>query len=161
MFNRIFPKQIDNDYRGHWLAIWLFLVVVLSKLAMGANSIFNTRYVVTTADNIPLDSFNAGGAEAVVSLFALFGLSQLVLALQSLVVLIRYRAMIPFMYLLLLIEHGGRRVLVLVNPIDRAEALPIGLYINLAILAVLLIGFVLSLLNKPGSPRRALAESTR
>jgi hypothetical protein len=154
MLSRILPKQIDNNYRGHWLAIWLFVPIVLVKAAQGANSIINTRLVMTTADGIPLDSYNVAGAQAAVALFALLGLYLLVLPLQSVVVLVRYRAMIPFMYLMLLIVQVSSRVLSQLHPIVRSNGAPIGFYMNLAILAVLLIGFALSLLNKSASPAR-------
>lgn len=52
MFSRIFPKQIDNAFQGHWLAVWLLVPVVLVKLAMDVNSIINTRLVATSADGI-------------------------------------------------------------------------------------------------------------
>ena len=158
MFNRIFPRQFDNAYRGHWLGLWLFVLVALAKLAMGANSIINTRFVATSADGIPLDSYTAGGAQTAVALFALLGLFNLLLGIQSVVVAIRYRAMIPFMYLLYLILFVGSRALALVHPIDRSGAttfgssgISIGPAFILAIAAVTLLGFVLSLQNKEGA----------
>jgi hypothetical protein len=148
MFGRIFPKQFDNTYRGHWLAIWLFVPVVLLKATQGANIIFNTRLVAIAADGISLDSLGATGAETFLALFAVLGLYLLVLALQCVLVLIRYRAMIPFMYLLLLIVQIGGIVLLLVHPIVRTGGMPIGVPINRAALAMTLIGFVLSLVGK-------------
>lgn len=38
MFNRLFPKQIDNSYQGYALAIWLLVPLVLVKLLMGLNN---------------------------------------------------------------------------------------------------------------------------
>jgi hypothetical protein len=147
MLSRIFPKAFDNAYRGHWLAIWIFVPVMLVKAIQGANSILMTRRVMTTADGIPLDTFNAAGAETAVAMFALLGFYLLMLPLQSVAVLIRYRAMIPFMYLLLLIQQTGSRLILLAQPVVRSSAMPIGVSINLAILALTIIGFVLSLLN--------------
>jgi hypothetical protein len=37
VLGRIFPKQLDNNYRGHALAIWLLVPVVLMKLIIGVN----------------------------------------------------------------------------------------------------------------------------
>jgi hypothetical protein len=147
MLDRIFPKQFDNAYRGHWLAIWIFVPVMLVKAIQGVNSVVMTRRVMTTADGIPLDSFNAAGAEAAVAMFALLGFYLLILPLQSVVVMIRYRAMIPFMYLMLLIQQLGVRVLVLMRPVAGSGAAPIGLTINLVIVALTIIGFVLALLK--------------
>jgi hypothetical protein len=73
MLDRIFSKQFDNACRRHWLAIWIFVPVMLVKAIQGANSILMTRRVMTTADGIPLDRFNAAGAEAAVGMFALLG----------------------------------------------------------------------------------------
>lgn len=156
MFNRIFPRQFDNNYRGHWLAIWLFAPVVLARLAMAANSIINTRYVASAADGIPVDSYTAGGAAAVVALFAIGGLSQLLFGLQGLMALIRYRAMIPFMYLLFLITQVGGRVLALMHPVARSgvPTAQLGLAFVIAFTAMTIVGFVLSLLNKPDLPAR-------
>ena len=157
MLSRIFPKQFDNTYRGHRLGIWLFVLVVLMELSMGTNSMINTRTVAMSADGIPLDQYGAGGADAVIALFAIAGLFRVMLALQGVVVLIRYRAMIPFMYLLLLILHLGSKALLLVNPVagSGVSSARLGSAFVFAILGMLLIGFVLSILYKSNSPGRA------
>jgi len=156
MLNSIFPKQFDNAYRGHRLAIWLFIPVVLMELGVGANSIINTRTVAMSADGIPLDRYGAGGAEAVIALFAIAGLFRVVVALQGVVVLVRYRTMIPLMYLELLILQLGSKALLLVNPIAKSgvSTAQLGSAFILALLAMLLIGFFLSLLTKPTSLAR-------
>ena len=155
MFSRIFPRQIDNTYRGHWLGIGLLAVVVLMKGTQGVASVFDTRDVLTTADGIPLDSYGAAAGETVIALTALLGFCLLVIALLGVVVLIRYRAMIPFMFLVQLIVQIGGRVLLAVNPIDRSAETsmgfaghPIGFWVNLGILAMTLIGFILSLQDR-------------
>jgi hypothetical protein len=156
MLNRILPERLDNHYRGHWLAIWLLVPIVVVKLVIGANSMLNTRFVATSADGIPLDRFNAGGAEAVVALFALLGLFQLLLGLQGVVVLVRYRAMIPLMFLLLLIQQVGRRALALAYPMAESgvSSARFGSALVLAILAMTLIGLALSMVGKSDSAPR-------
>ena len=145
---RLFPKQFDNNYSGFWLALWLFVPIVVGRSIQGVESIINTRNVITGADGIPLDSFNAAAAQTVVSMFALLGLQLLVIPLQSLVVLVRYRAMIPFMFLVLLLVQIGSRALIALNPIVRSEGTPVGFYVNLVILMATLIGFALSLQSR-------------
>jgi len=165
MFSRIFPAQFDNaSYRGYRLAIWLFIPITLLRLMMGVNCIFFTRFVAT-GDGIPLVTYSADSAETVVAFFALLGLANLLLALQGVAVLIRYRAMIPFMYLVLLIDHFGSEAILRVNPIARAGAATVGALsiptaINLAILSMTLTGFVLSL-RRLGSPARDHTVGTR
>lgn len=150
MLGRIFPKQFDNAYRGHWLAIWLLGFYALIKALQGTMSMINTRMVAAGADGIPLDMFNEAGVAAVMTLFALLGMHLIVLPLQTLVALIRYRAMIPFLYLMFLLLSLAQRVVVNLHPMPRAAAMgpPTGFYINLALLAVLLTGFALSLMDR-------------
>jgi hypothetical protein len=156
MFEHIFPRQFDNTYRGHWLGIWLLGLIAIMKGLQGTVSVFDTRNVLINADGIPLDSYGADGIATVIALTALLGFCLLVIALQSVVVLIRYRSMVPLMFLVQLVVQTGGRVLHLVNPISRSSETsmgyaghPIGFYVNLAILAATLIGFALSLRNKP------------
>ena len=147
MLGRLFPKTIDNSYRGHPLGIWLFIPIVLIRLIIGFNSLIDARHVASSADGIPLDSFGAAGAAEVLSMFALLGLYVMVLPLLSIVVLIRYRAMIPFMYLAMLLVQLGSRALAMANPDPNTSsgAHPIGFFVNLGLLAAMLIGFLLSL----------------
>jgi len=140
----IFPRQINNTYRGHAAGVWLFALIVLLKLIMGSNSVINTRAVATGADGIPLDSLGSGAADTVVSLFALLGLGQVVLAALGVVVLVRYRAMIPLMFLLLLVDHLGRKAVALVHPVAAVTS-SVSFYINLGVLTIILMGGALSL----------------
>jgi len=156
MFSRIFPKVIDNVHRGHWLAILFLIPLALSKVTIGANSMINTRLVATSADGIPLDSYGAAGAQAVIALFALWGLCTFLIGLQCVVALLRYRAMIPLMYLLLLLEQAGRKALFTVNALPTPDAptvgaagVSLGFLVNLTLLMAMLIGFALSLYKKP------------
>jgi len=148
MLGRIFPKQIDNTYRGHWLALVLLILLTFLKLAMSANAIFNTREIASGADGFALDAYGAAGADAVLLLFALDEVARIVMALLTAIVLVRYRAMVPLMYFLLLAEHIGRRAILTLNPIERTTDSPLGLYVNLGLLAIMAAGFALSLMNR-------------
>lgn len=150
MFSRLFPTQLDNNFRGWRLAIWLFVPIVLLKTVIGVNSIIMTRQVASTADGIPLDSYSAAAAQAVIALFALLGMWQLILALIAFIALIRYRAMIPLLYLVLLIQMLANRALNFLHPIAPAAgaAAAPGTYLSLGILAATVIGLVLSVLDR-------------
>ncbi len=65
------------------------------------------------------------------------------LNLIGLLVFVLYRAMVPFMFVLLLLEHLGRRLIFWILPIVRTEASP-GFFVNLVV-AVMIVGLVLSL----------------
>ena len=149
MLSRIFPTQVDNNYRGHRLAIWLLVPIILLRGLIGFNSIFFARSVATSADGVPLDSFTPAAAGTVLALFALLGLFSLLLALLGLVVLVRYRAMIPFLYLFLLIQEVGNKAVLLAYPVTRSASsgMPAGSIVVFTILAMTLVGFALSLIT--------------
>ena len=147
MLRRLLSPHADNDYQGHRLALWLFAAIVLMKSIVSLSSIFNGRSVAISADAIPLEKLTPAGAQAVVYAFAEWGLAQLVICLICALVLIRYRALVPLMFALLLLEHLCRRLLFLVMPIERTRTPP-GFYVNLVLLALMIAGLVLSLRSR-------------
>ena len=146
ILNRLFPRQVDNRFDGHRPALWLLGMFVALKLVMGVNSILNTASVAGGADGIPLDSYGPAAAREVLVLFALTSLGQLMLAIVALTVLIRYRAMVPFIYVVLIGEQLARRLIVQSYEVARPESTPVGWYINMGLIALLAIGLLLSLM---------------
>jgi hypothetical protein len=144
MLDKLLPQRVDNVYRGHKLALWLFGLVVLAKLGIGLVSIFDGYRAASTGDGLPMDTYPAAAAQAVLSLFALLGWLHLLLGAICIVVLVRYRAMIPLMFVLLLVEFLGRKLILMVMPIIRSDAAPGGV-LGLVLLAVMIVGLVLSL----------------
>jgi len=140
MFDRLLPPRADHSYRGHKLALWLFALVVLVKTSIGLGTIFNGRNAAISADGIPLDTFTPAGAQAFVSLFAAWGLAQAIIGLLCIVVL----------YSLLLLEHLARKFMF----IARTGEAP-GFFINLALVAVMVAGLLLSLRTQDdgGAPK--------
>jgi len=163
MFSRIFPAQFDNDFRGARLAIWLLAALLFVRGMMGFNSIFFTRFVAASADGLDLASYGPGGAEAVISLYGLLGVAMVLLSLVGVVALIRYRSMIPFVYLVLLIQQGAGKALNLWRAGERPAA-PGGHTASIivaAALGVTLVGFILSLWRAPRRPSQLAPEGSR
>jgi hypothetical protein len=142
--DQFLPQRVDNTYRGYKLALWLFALVVVMKIAMSLNSIFNGYMVASSADGIPLDTFPSAAAQTVVSLFAIWGLAHLMICLLCILVLARYRSMVPLMLALLLLEHLSRRLILQFLPIVRTGTPP-GFFVNLILLALMIAGLALSL----------------
>jgi len=151
MFKRLLPQHLDITYHGYRVALWLFALIVLGKVGISLASIFNGYHAASSADGIPLDTFTPAGARAVVSLFALLGLSHLIICLLCILVLFRYRAVIPLMFALLLLEYLSRKLILQVMPIATIGTPP-GFFVNLVLLALMTIGLVLSLLNRDNPP---------
>jgi hypothetical protein len=149
--NLILPQRFDNTHRGHPAALWILGLVLVAKTGIALGTIFNGHTAAQSADGIPLDTFGTAGAEAVLTLFAMWGLSQLVLSVLGVLTLVRYRAMTPLMFLLILVEHVARRWILFVKPIARIGAPP-GLSINLVLLGLTVVGLALSLWRRQVLP---------
>ncbi len=140
--NALFPRIADNHYPGRRPGLWMFAFMLL-KIAMGLNVMLNSPQVARLADGVPVDTFAVPAAAAFSFVFAAWGLGQFVLGLASLVVLVRYRSLVPLAFLCLLIEQIGRMLLRFLWPIDRIATAP-GTAINVALTAIMILGFVLS-----------------
>lgn len=145
VLGRFLPRELDNDYRGSRIALWLFGALVLLKMAVALGCIFNGRQAASSADGIPIDTFGPQGARAVVSMFAVWGLAQVIIGLVCIAALVRYRSFVPFLFALLLVEHAGRKLIFYLLPIAKSAGTPPGFFINAAMFAVELIGLALSL----------------
>lgn len=156
MPGRLVPGRLDNEgYRGRSAALWLFALLLLLKAIMGVNGAINTRSVATGADGINLDGLPNGAAQSILLLFRSLSLAHLPIVAIGAAALWRWRAMVPFLYLVLLAEQLVRRLAALTNAVPRTEAAPVGVSINLAILALLAAGFLLSLWSRPLPPVHA------
>ncbi|MBP6014632.1 MAG: hypothetical protein KBA31_20560 [Alphaproteobacteria bacterium] len=153
MLSRIFPKQIDNDYRGYQLAIWLLLLFLLVRTfagvtQIGLNPLWTNSEVLQGVERVPLDTFNTKAAIAAIVLFGWWGATNLMLNVLGFIALVRYRAMVPLIYLLIVGSHIGQVALADMAPIS--GMLGAGASRPLVGIAVLLVGFGMSLTT----PRR-------
>lgn len=146
MLDRLFPRTVDNTYRGHPVALWLLGVFTLLKLAMSINVILNGRKLMITADGIPVDRYPAGAAQTIIALFALFGFFHLLLTALQIGTIVRYRSLVPFMFALLIVELAGRRALFYFLPFPRTPAPSTA--INMGLLILLIVGLAFSLLER-------------
>jgi len=158
MLGRLFPSQVDNRFEGYRAALWLLGLFVALKLVMSVNSIFNTASVAQGADGIPLDSFGPAAAREVLELFALMALGQLALALIALAILIRYRALVPLIYLVLLGEYVASRFIIQSYAVARSGGVSAG-YVTIAIVGLLTLGLALSLMRSRAARARPESEN--
>lgn len=148
MLAQLLPARADNSYRGHKLALWILGVVLLMRVAISLGSIFNGYGAASGADGIPLDSFPPAASQTILALFALIGLSRLMLAVFAVLVFIYYRTLVPMMFLLLLIEHAFRQIALYYLPVPRVGDPPVSM-IHLVLLGLIVVGFALSLWTRP------------
>ena len=144
MSNRLVPRQADNSFQGRKPALWIFALLLLLLAAMSVNSIFNGRFVAKDIDGLPLDIYTPAGAQAVVSLFAIWGGTQLIIVMLGIIVLLRYRALVPLMFLVLLFQRLLLQVIHHYLPNAKSEGVSISWFVILLI-SLTALGFILSL----------------
>ncbi|HEX8262260.1 MAG TPA: hypothetical protein VF547_05240 [Allosphingosinicella sp.] len=155
MLERLFPRQVDKGFTGLRPALWLLGALIAVRLVMSVNSIVNTETVAARADGIPLGSYGPEAAREVLLLFALMALGHLALTLVALAVLIRWRALVPFVYLVLLGEAVARRAIAQGHAAPGARMTDIAWFVNYGLLALLVLGLALSLLPARRERRRS------
>jgi hypothetical protein len=147
MIVQFLPQSIDNRYRGHKLALWLFALVVFVKALQSLLAIFNGYSVVMSADGIPLDTYTPSSAHTIVAVFALWGVSRLIISLLCVLVLVRYRSVIAFMFALLVLDFLARQLILHFIPLI-STGTPPAPFVNLILFFLMIVGLALSLWNK-------------
>ncbi len=100
-----------------------------------------------TIATIPLNTFTSEGANTVIFIFSLWGLSQLIMGIFYVIVSLRYKSLIPLMYLFIFIEYLMRLILGTLKPIETSGTAP-GAIINFIFPPLVIVLFLLSLNTK-------------
>jgi hypothetical protein len=148
MFGRLFPKTLDNAYRGHWLALVILGLLLFLRLMQTGLGLVDPVSVIRGPDGILFDTFNAPAQAAFAYVFRLLCFLNVLVCLIGLLALLRYRAMVPLVFLILLALLAGQKAIALLYPIPRAPE-AFGGMIILIMAVVTLFGFVVSLLDRP------------
>ena len=151
MLGVLLPRVIDNRFRGQWLGYWLLAPVLFVKLGIAVASIL-TPGNANRADAIDLSTYSAAALRDATTTTALLGLLHLCIGLFCVLAMIRYRAMVPLIYLWLLAEFLGRRVIFQLYPMERVPGPSTGSMVNLALLAMMTLGLALSLWPRRDAP---------
>ncbi len=141
IFSTLLPARVDNTIRGSRIPFYVFggytlISTVRSFIHLlspdgGAGSIAGMDLTVT-------------GADGIIFGFALWGSSQLLFAILQLLVVLRYRALVPFMYLMLALEVLLRELVGKMKPVTFAHTPP-GAAGNQIILPLALLMLAISL----------------
>lgn len=138
---KIFPPVAGNDYRGHKAAPIVFLILALMGFV---RSCIHLLAPDGGAGSIAGMDLSVAGANGIIFAFSLWGGAQLLYALIQLVVFFRYKTLIPFMYLLMMLEILLRMFTGHTKPVHFAHTPPAA-YGNYIILPLAAIMFMLSL----------------
>ena len=147
MLKRLLPERFDNHYRGHPGAIWLMGVFTIASLAIGLLAIVSADSGAQSADGIPLYSLTVGGASTIIAVVALLGLAAFLRGVLCGLVLMRYRSMLPLMYLLVATSFLARQAIGLYKPIA-TDGVNSSETVTLVLTVFSVVGLVLSLVGK-------------
>jgi len=151
MLRLLFPPRFDNVFSGQRIALWILAPVLLFRTMIGINSMAVPRQVATKADSIPSDSFGPTAAASIIQMFAHLGLFYLTVSALGWLALFRYRSMVPLIYLLIVVEQVGNKLLQLLYAHPMPGSVTTGALIVRGILALAVTGLVLSLIKRRGA----------
>lgn len=143
MIKRIFPEVADNNYQGTKVALYFLYPFSFMTVTRSLIHILKTDGGAQSIATIPLDSYSSGAADAVIHIFAEWGLTQLLFGLLYVVVLWRYRTLIPLMYLFIFVEYSVRFLLTRYKPMELEGTAPGGV-VNYIFPAITLLMFILA-----------------
>ena len=138
---RLLPAVVDNQFRGIKLSQYAFLLITVVTIVRSLIHVFAPDGGAQSIATIPLANYPADAAAAVILMFSLWGLSQLLMGFVYLVVYFKYKSLIPAMYVLMIVEYAMRIVIGQMKPIVTSGTAPgsIGNWIMVPVCIVLLI----------------------
>ena len=137
LFGILLPPKIDNTIRGWKLPFYVF---ALYAIVSTVRSCIHLLAPDGGAGSIAGMDLSVAGADGIIFAFALWGSSQLLFAIIQLLVVIRYRSLVPLMWLMLVLEVLLRELVGKMKPVTFAHTPPgaIGNQLILPLAAVML-----------------------
>jgi len=156
LLKNLLPEKAENVYEGYKIAEITFLIITIVTII---RSLIHLIAPDGGAESIATINLNVEGGNIIVSIFALWGVSQLLMSIVFLVVFFRYKNLIPFMYMLIIIEYMMRIGVGVLKPFETVGIAPgvVGNYIMVPLAVILLL---LSIL-KPNKKNKKVENSAK
>jgi hypothetical protein len=146
----ILPKSIYNTYSGNVIARVFLYLIILFTMVRSLIHIFAPDGGAMNIATIPLNTYPSAATNTVIYLFGVWGLSQLMMGAIYLIVALKYRSLIPLMYIFIIAEYGMRIFIGHMKPIITVGTAP-GVIGNYVLVPLGIIMFLLSILKNKGS----------
>jgi hypothetical protein len=121
IFETLLPAKIDNVIRGTKIPFYIFALYAIVSTVRSCIHLLSPDGGAGTIAGMDL---SVAGADGIIFAFALWGSSQLLFAIIQLLTVIRYRSLIPFMWLMLALEVLLRELVGKMKPITFAHTPP-------------------------------------
>lgn len=138
IFEFLLPPVADNTVRGVKLPVYAFTLIAMVSTVRSCIHLLAPDGGAGTIAGMDL---TVQGAAGIIFAFALWGSAQLIYAFVQLAVAFRYRSLVPFMYVLLIIEALLRMLVGYMKPVVFAHRPPgaYGNYVMLPLAALMLV----------------------
>jgi hypothetical protein len=134
----LLPREANNDYRGGPVPLYTFCLL---STVMPGRSLIHFLKDDSGVNSIATIVTFAGSPDPndVIYMFsALWGSQQLIMVMLYGLVLLRYRNLVPLMYVVFIVEVGFRMVVGALHPLSEEfyARTPLGKYANLPLLVI-------------------------
>lgn len=138
---RLLPAVVDNQFRGIKLSQYALLLITVVTIVRSLIHVFAPDGGAQSIATIPLESYSTQAAATVILMFSLWGLSQLLMGFVYLGVYLKYKSLIPAMYVLLILEYAMRIVIGQMKPIVTTGTAPgsVGSWVMVPVCVLLLV----------------------
>jgi len=114
---KIIPETIENKIPSNKFVYYFTWLLVAFNFFRSLEHIFNEDGGAESIAGIPLEKYSSEAANNIISIFAQWGFSQLVLACILLLVVLKMREFIPLMLLIIALENILRGAVGLYKPL--------------------------------------------
>ena len=121
---KLIPETIENEIPHNKFVYYFCWLMVAFNLFRSLEHIFAEDGGAESIAGIPLSSYSPEAANNIVSIFAQWGFSQLVLACILLLVVLKMRELIPLILLIIALENILRGAVALYKPLILLDAPP-------------------------------------
>ncbi len=121
---KIIPDTIENRIPNNKFVFYFTWLLVAFNFFRSLEHIFNEDGGAESIAGIPLESYSSEATNNIISIFAQWGFSQLVLACILLLVVLKMREFIPLMLLIIALENILRGAVGLYKPLILGDAPP-------------------------------------
>ena len=121
---KLIPETIENKIPSNKFVYYFCWLLVGFNLFRSLEHIFAEDGGAESIAGIPLSSYSSEAANNIVSIFAQWGFSQLVLAFILFLVVLKMRELIPLILLIIALENILRGAVALYKPLILVDAPP-------------------------------------
>ena len=140
----LLPFKADNTIRGMKLPVYVFALIAAISIA---RSFIHLLAPDGGAGSIAGMDLTVAGSSGIIFAFSLWGSAQLIYAIIQIIVVIRYRSLVPLMYALLILETLLRELVGHIKPVTFTHTPP-GAIANNIILPLAALMLVVALWNR-------------